>query len=96
MFTRLYFKHFNKNLPFLHQPTFSPKNTLAQQLLLILGIGALYAPLPGILQLGRILIEVARRGVEHLITRDNRLARSIPVAQSQMMWSTVGWAGSAR
>jgi hypothetical protein len=78
-FTRLYFKHFNKHLPFLHQPTFSPHKTLAQQLLLILGIGALYAPLPGILQFGRVLVEVARRGLEHQISRDNRLARSLPV-----------------
>lgn len=65
----------------LHAPTFNPKSTLGQLLLIILGIGAIYAPVPGALQLGRVLIEVARRGTEHLINRDNRLARSLPVVR---------------
>ncbi len=35
------------------------------------------------LQLGRVLMEVARRGLEHQITRDNRFARSLPVVSLQ-------------
>ncbi|GAA6018967.1 hypothetical protein JCM10207_009216 [Rhodosporidiobolus poonsookiae] len=92
----LFFHHFHSNLPFLHVPSFHPKKTLGQLLMIILGIGAVYAPISGALQLGRVLVEVARRGLEHLINRDNRLARSLPVAQSQMLWSTTRWIGSAR
>ncbi|BGP09018.1 hypothetical protein JCM10049v2_004873 [Rhodotorula toruloides] len=92
----LYFHHFNRVYPMLHAPTFNPKSTLGQLLLIILGIGAVYAPVPGALQLGRVLIEVARRGTEHLINRDNRLARSLPVAQGTLIWGIVRWIGSAR
>lgn len=75
----LYFQHFHRVMPMFHVPSFSPKKTLGQLLLIILGVGAIYAPVPGAFQLGRVMIEVARRGVEHLINRDNRLARSLPV-----------------
>ncbi|PRQ76607.1 hypothetical protein AAT19DRAFT_12025 [Rhodotorula toruloides] len=67
----------------LHAPTCNPKSTLGQLLLISLGIGTVYAPVTGALQLGRVLIEVARRGMEHLINRDNRLARSLPVVRPQ-------------
>ncbi|ORY86671.1 fungal-specific transcription factor domain-domain-containing protein [Leucosporidium creatinivorum] len=77
----LYFSHFHPLLPLLHVPSFNPKKTLGQLLLIILGIGAVYAPIPGALQLGRVLVEVARRGIEHLINRDNRLARSLPIVR---------------
>ncbi|GAA5875173.1 hypothetical protein JCM8547_005542 [Rhodosporidiobolus lusitaniae] len=92
----LYFHHFHPILPIFHLPSFNPKKTLSQLLLILLGIGAVYTPVAGALQLGRVLIEVARRGIEHLINRDNRLARSLPVAQGQMLWATMRWLGSAR
>ncbi|GAA5931728.1 hypothetical protein JCM3775_000025 [Rhodotorula graminis] len=92
----LYFGHFHPLVPLLHVPSFNPKKTLGQLLLILLGIGAVYAPISGALQLGRALVEVARRGIEHLINRDNRLARSLPVAQAQMLWSVMRWTGSAR
>ncbi|GAA5970381.1 hypothetical protein JCM8115_004540 [Rhodotorula mucilaginosa] len=92
----LYFQHFHRIMPMFHVPSFSPKKTLGQLLMIILGIGAIYAPVPGAFQLGRVMIEVSRRGVEHLINRDNRLARSLPVAQSQLLACTLRWIGSAR
>ncbi|GJN88270.1 hypothetical protein Rhopal_001235-T1 [Rhodotorula paludigena] len=92
----LYFGHFHPLIPFLHVPTFNPKKTLGQLLLILLGIGAVYAPISGALQLGRVLVEVARRGVERLINRDNRLARSLPIAQAQMLWAVLRWTGSGR
>ncbi|BGP57100.1 hypothetical protein JCM8202_000542 [Rhodotorula sphaerocarpa] len=92
----LYFQHFHRIMPMFHVPSFSPKKTLGQLLLTILGIGAIYAPVPGAYQLGRVMVEVARRGIEHLINRDNRLARSLPVAQSQLLACTLRWIGSAR
>ncbi|GAA5854267.1 hypothetical protein JCM9279_005103 [Rhodotorula babjevae] len=92
----LYFGHFHPLLPLLHVPSFNPKKTLGQLLLILLGIGAVYAPISGALQLGRALVEVARRAMEHLINRDNRLARSLPIAQAQMLWSVMRWTGSAR
>ncbi|BGP71258.1 hypothetical protein NBRC10513v2_004626 [Rhodotorula toruloides] len=69
----LYFHHFNRVYPMLHAPTCNPKSTLGQLLLISLGIGTVYAPVTGALQLGRVLIEVARRGMEHLINRDNSI-----------------------
>ncbi|GAA5865131.1 hypothetical protein JCM3774_002142 [Rhodotorula dairenensis] len=92
----LYFQGFHRIMPMFHVPTFSPKKTLGQLLMIILGVGAIYAPVPGAFQLGRVMIEVSRRGVEHLINRDNRLARSLPVAQSQLLACTLRWIGSAR
>lgn len=92
----LYFQHFHRVMPMFHVPSFSPKKTLGQLLMIILGVGAIYAPVPGAFQLGRVTIEVSRRGVEHLINRDNRLARSLPVAQSQLLACTLRWIGSAR
>lgn len=92
----LYFQHFHRVMPMFHVPSFSPKKTLGQLLMIILGVGAIYAPVPGAFQLGRVMIEVSRRGVEHLINRDNRLARSLPVAQSQLLACTLRWIGSAR
>lgn len=77
----LYFAHFHPLIPFLHLPSFNPKKTLGQLLLILLGIGAIYAPIAGALQLGRVLVEVARRGIERLINRDNRLARSLPIVR---------------
>ncbi|EGU12007.1 hypothetical protein RTG_01889 [Rhodotorula toruloides ATCC 204091] len=76
----LYFHHFNRVYPMLHAPTCNPKSTLGQLLLISLGIGTVYAPVTGALQLGRVLIEVARRGMEHLINRDNSplQARQVP------------------
>lgn len=75
----LYFQNFQRNFPFLHLPTFNPRATPAPQLLAIVALGALHCPLPGSLQLGRVLIEVARRVMEELINKDNRLARSLPI-----------------
>ncbi|GAA6051877.1 hypothetical protein NBRC10513_002542 [Rhodotorula toruloides] len=92
----LYFHHFNRVYPMLHAPTCNPKSTLGQLLLISLGIGTVYAPVTGALQLGRVLIEVARRGMEHLINRDNRLARSLPVAQGTLIWGIVRWIGLAQ
>ncbi|GAA6037980.1 hypothetical protein JCM8097_009522 [Rhodosporidiobolus ruineniae] len=92
----LYFHHFHRTLPILHLPTFNPKKTLGQLLLVVLGVGAVFAPVSAARQFGRVLIEVARRGLEHLINRDNRLARSLPVAQAQMLWATLRWSGDAR
>ena len=63
---------------------------------MLLGIGAVHAPLPGALQLGLVLLEVGRRGVEHLTNKDNRLARSLPMTQALTLWSVIKWAGSAR
>ena len=85
----LYFGHFHALVPLLHVPSFNPKKTLGQLLLILLGIGAVYAPISGALQLGRALVEVARRGIEHLINRDNRLARSLPVERPRLSPSGV-------
>ncbi|GAA5984609.1 hypothetical protein JCM10908_003422 [Rhodotorula pacifica] len=92
----LYFQHFHRVIPMFHVASFSPKKTLGQLLMIILGVGSIYAPVPGAFQLGRVLIEVARRGVEHLINRDNRLARSLPIAQCQLLTCIMRWIGSAR
>ncbi|ORY90096.1 fungal-specific transcription factor domain-domain-containing protein [Leucosporidium creatinivorum] len=93
---RLYFLHFHPVVPFLHIPSFNPRSTVGFLLLVILAIGAVHAPLAGALQLGRVLLEVSRRGIEHLTNRDNRLARSLPMSQALLLWSTIKWLGSPR
>ena len=72
-------QNFHRNLPFMHLPTFNPRAMPAPQILALIALGALHCPLPGSLQLGRVLLEVARRVVELLINKDNRLARSLPI-----------------
>lgn len=78
----LYFQNFQRTYPFVHVPTFTPRVTPAPLCLAFLALGAIHCPLPGSLQLGRVLLEVARRIIESLLTKDNRLARSLPIMQT--------------
>lgn len=66
----------------MHLPTFNARAVPAPQLLAMVALGALHCPLPGSLQLGRVLLEVSRRVVENLVNKDNRLARSLPIVSS--------------
>ncbi|KAK4046393.1 hypothetical protein OIV83_006116 [Microbotryomycetes sp. JL201] len=92
----LYFRHFHPNMPMLHVPTFNPRTTPGYLLLEIIGVGALHAPFPGSLQLGRVLLELGRRVIEELTTKDNRHARMLPMAQTMLIWGMMRYIGSPR
>ncbi|KAM0793665.1 hypothetical protein ACM66B_001096 [Microbotryomycetes sp. NB124-2] len=92
----LYFRHFHPNMPMLHVPTFNPRTTPGYLLLELIGVGALHAPFPGSLQLGRVLLELGRRVIEELTTKDNRHARMLPMAQTMLIWSMMRYIGSPR
>ncbi|KAK4057738.1 hypothetical protein OIO90_001386 [Microbotryomycetes sp. JL221] len=92
----LYFRHFHPNMPFLHMPTFNPRTTPAYLLLELIGVGALHAPFPGSLQLGRVLLDLGRRVIEELTTKDNRHARVLPMTQTMLIWGMTRYIGSPR
>ena len=73
-----------------------PNRTLGFLLLVIVGIGAIYAPVKNAARLGQTLLEVARRGIQHTTDKDNRLARSLPMVQTMVIWSTIKSIGSPR
>ncbi|KAM0753457.1 hypothetical protein T439DRAFT_155611 [Meredithblackwellia eburnea MCA 4105] len=96
LMVQFYFQHFHVTYPFIHVPSFNPKSTSGFLLLAIIAIGALHSHLEGSLQLARTLLEVSRRGTEHLVNRDNRIARTLPMIQTMVLWTTVKWMGSPR
>lgn len=96
LFLQLFWQHFQKTLPFIHRPTFRPLSTVGFLLISMISIGAFHSRLEGAHHLGRILFEVTRRGVEQLTASDNRLARSLPLVQSMLIWSCSKWTGSPR
>lgn len=53
-------------------------------------------PIPGAHHAGQVLLEVARRGIQHLTDKDNREARTLPAIQALVLWSTLRSVGSPR
>jgi hypothetical protein len=91
-----YFYYFHPTIPILHLPSFQPNRTLGFLLLTVIGIGAIHSPIPGAHHTGQVLLEVARRGIQHLTDKDNRVARTLPAIQALVLWSTLRSVGSPR
>ena len=88
----LYWVKFSPHLPFLHLATYRPRRIAGFLLAMLISIGSVYSGISGSNQLACVLAEIVHRSLVRLVMGDNRMARSISVQQTFMLWGTLRYA----
>ncbi|SPO34928.1 uncharacterized protein PSFLO_00399 [Pseudozyma flocculosa] len=75
LYLQLYFHHFHRTHPFLHQPTFSPQRCEALLLTAICAVGAHFSHVPNSKDTGLALAMLAHRSIGAAVYQNHELSR---------------------